>query len=474
MPVSLSKRNTVAAAGLCALIFAVLLQAGARAADDCVVAAEAALGGDSRENQRFPAAAGGGGVHLVVWQEGWNGVGGDAQIKAALVRPAPLADGGAPVIEKSFVVCAAPDHQEAPQVAFGGGVFLVVWHDFRNGGDADIYGARVTPEGKVLDPEGIPIAARPRNQNFPALCGNGRDFLVVWREVRFGQTYDLMAARVESKSGRVLDEKGVRIASDAALPAAGFTGSHYVIAWLNTRDPKKGRLQFCRYDPNSLRREEREPVDAGHADAFSFAGQLKLVSGSGEALAVWARGTRVDPWGWGGPGAMLSLRIRDDGVAPENKAFNKIRWSPEGRRQYVDRLLPGVLDCARWKGLPGWPQGKPGGFKEAEGGLWPFAYLTAVAQPGKPGQYAAAWTRVHLSGLAQTGRMDIAGGRLRSDTALETPDEKPFELSAGPCSLLPVLSAGAAGEPLLLVYESRDGQGQPVVKGRFVSFKPIP
>jgi hypothetical protein len=45
----------------------------------------------------------------------------------------------------------APNDQKSPATAFDGGNFLVVWEDCRNE-TSDIYAARVTPQGIVLDP----------------------------------------------------------------------------------------------------------------------------------------------------------------------------------------------------------------------------------------------------------------------------------------------------------------------------------
>ena len=113
--------------------------------------------------QRTPHVAFGGGVFVIVWQEGWHGEDGRSRIYAARVTPEGkvLDPGGIQV------AAAKTGVQEHPRVAFGGGVFLVVWQDLRNGKDADVLAARLSPEGKLLDAEPIPLAAGPGMQALP-------------------------------------------------------------------------------------------------------------------------------------------------------------------------------------------------------------------------------------------------------------------------------------------------------------------
>ena len=69
---------------------------------------------------------------LVVYSQHRSGKG---DIHGALVNTT----GG---IDKRFVIARADDEQRSPTLAFGGGVFLVAWQDFRSGQSRDVYGAR--------------------------------------------------------------------------------------------------------------------------------------------------------------------------------------------------------------------------------------------------------------------------------------------------------------------------------------------
>src|SRR5512137_1179603 len=90
--------------------------------------------GPGKDIRGTPHVAFGKDVYLAVWREGWNGEGGTARIYAARL------DGQGKVLDtKPIEVAPCKDgFQELPRVAFGRGVFLVAWQDFRNGKDCDV------------------------------------------------------------------------------------------------------------------------------------------------------------------------------------------------------------------------------------------------------------------------------------------------------------------------------------------------
>ncbi len=83
----------------------------------------------------------------------------------------------------TFVISDAVEQQRAPTVAFDGLDFLVVWEDMRNVEDyfdkrTDLYGARVSAGGAVLDPLGVPVATGAAPEWQPALASAGGDTLL--------------------------------------------------------------------------------------------------------------------------------------------------------------------------------------------------------------------------------------------------------------------------------------------------------
>ncbi len=177
-----------------------------------------------------PCVAFGGNAYLVAWQSGRTAPG---DLREGLrfigdIVACRVDKTGKPMDAEPFVVSGAADLQERAVSVFGGGVFLVVWQDARNGKDWDVYAARVSAEGKVLDPDGILVAGGAHNQAKPCVVWDGKAFVIVWQDYRSGKWYEVRSARV-SPEGKVLDPDGAKVASGdfyhCYAPAAASVGN---------------------------------------------------------------------------------------------------------------------------------------------------------------------------------------------------------------------------------------------------------
>jgi hypothetical protein len=141
-----------------------------------------------------------------------------------------------------------------PSIAFDGTNFLVVYRVSRLATNQayDIYATRITPNGVVLDSDGIPISTvvnedpSPSNQYIPSVGFDGTNYMVVWVEGRMGGNplelqYELYCARV-TPAGVVLDPDGIQISSThqpsmtpevqpVRMPSIAFDGENYLLAW---------------------------------------------------------------------------------------------------------------------------------------------------------------------------------------------------------------------------------------------------
>src|SRR5207244_3007283 len=128
---------------------------------------------------------------------------------------------GAVLDPAGIPISTAADNQRLPRVAFDGTNYLVAWQDSRSGTNFDIYGARVSQAGAVLDPAGIPISTAANNQNVPSVAFDGTNYLVAWEDARNGgaNPYDIYGARV-SQAGTVLDPAGIAVATSSTAETA--------------------------------------------------------------------------------------------------------------------------------------------------------------------------------------------------------------------------------------------------------------
>jgi hypothetical protein len=182
------------------------------------------------QHEGNPCAAFNGTCYLVVWQEGQAG--GDDDIYAARVST-----DGAVIDSVAIPICTDPAHQSVPRVASDGTNFIVVWSDERGGSSSkDIFGARVSAAGVVLDPNGILICPSAGWLSHACVAFDGGNYVVAWPDDRNGYD-DIYAARV-APDGAVLDSTGIAVCTaprDQGSPAAACCGSNLLIAWQDRR-----------------------------------------------------------------------------------------------------------------------------------------------------------------------------------------------------------------------------------------------
>jgi hypothetical protein len=185
---------------------------------------------------RHPDVAWDGTNFTVVWDE----TGTLIDVKAARVSPAG-------VLQGVFAVSAAANDQTDPAVAWGGTEYLVTWSDLRSG-VADVYAARVTAAGTVLDPNGIAVSAGTGAQDFPAVDFDGTNFLATWNDTRDLLDHDVYASRV-AQDGTVLDPSGIAVDTRALrdpAPAVTWTGTSHLVVFGSGTATAWGQVQARR------------------------------------------------------------------------------------------------------------------------------------------------------------------------------------------------------------------------------------
>jgi len=246
-----------------------------------------AIGPLSANAQGDPAVAFDGKNYLAVWSDSRNSTSSD--IYGARISPDGLV-----LDPNGIAICTATNSQFSVAIAANPGIFFAVWVDFRNaifGTPGDIFGARITDAGAVLDTNNITICTIPTFQTAPAVAAGSNDFLVVWVNQRTNvDGANLLATRVGT-NGDVVSPNGTALTPDnvdvgQGYPAVAFNGSEYLVIWSDAR-----RINITGYDILGLRLNQfGAPIDSAPltiCSRFGYDTNPALASNGTDFLAVW-------------------------------------------------------------------------------------------------------------------------------------------------------------------------------------------
>ncbi len=173
-------------------------------------------------SQLVAGVAWGGGSYLVTWSS-TSGVD-PGSIRAARVAP------NGQILDPAGLHLADNISPGALQVASNGSSFLVTWLN----ASSQLLATRVSAAGAVLDATPIVLAANTNAKSLGGVASDGNQFLVTWAETRTGVAGDLYGARVSS-AGQVLDPEGTALLTgptDKWPQALVFGGGQYLLSWV--------------------------------------------------------------------------------------------------------------------------------------------------------------------------------------------------------------------------------------------------
>ncbi len=154
--------------------------------------------------------------------------------------------GGGPII-----IAQAIMNQTFPKVAWNGQNWLVVWSSQRGIACCsyiDVLATRVSPDGVVLDDPPIVVDAAQTLDGlyWPCVASDGANWAVAWRDLdQAAGIFTIDGARV-SPDGVVLDPGGKRLRHDVTnsyptWPDIAFAGDEYYLVWNENSDDVRGQ-----------------------------------------------------------------------------------------------------------------------------------------------------------------------------------------------------------------------------------------
>lgn len=256
--------------------------------------------GRNLDNEPFPIAQGvcafrpnigfDGTNYLVVWSD-CSGIHGRG-----------ISSNGEILDSVSFSLTDLP-YAGSPRIAWSGSSFLVTWYQ----GDScawgpprescsslrDVYSARVSSAGSLLDSLPLPVSTGENDQIQPSVAFDGRDFLIVYSESHWSFGSTIMAKRV-STSGSLLDgpssAPGISISSAGrsvkSSPVVSVNGPRLLVAWQDYR----GRNDSGYPQPDVYASQLRNPIDlSGSAQEFPIASSSSHERDPAAAALIGAR-----------------------------------------------------------------------------------------------------------------------------------------------------------------------------------------
>jgi hypothetical protein len=241
--------------------------------------------------------------------------------------------------EEGIPICRASNDQMLPSITWNGDSFFVVWQDRRSGKVWDIYGSRITPDGQVLDPDGIPISiARPNyDQVAPVVSFDGENYLVVWQGKRSPTIWNIYFVRV-SKDGVVMGGSPVPVnpsVRSQVSPSVAFDGKNYFAVWQDFRGGKFWDILGARITPSGEILDRRGILISPSSQGIEYGWDKwrPTLSGDGRFfLIIWMAQKETQGWvlegkrvsGDGKIVDILDLAIQTDST---NKAFPALVWN---------------------------------------------------------------------------------------------------------------------------------------------------
>jgi len=417
---------------LATLAAALALTSFASAGEGITIGQEVVLleNGPGKGLQATPDVAFGKDVYLAVWREGWHGEGGASRIYAARV------DTSGKVLDPKGIEIAPSEKgvQTMPRVAFGGapggggGVFLVVWQDLRNGEDYDVLGVRVSPVGKVLDAKPLAVAVTPGSQVLPDVASDGTAFLVAWQSIKGDETEFRGYAAPVSAGGKV----GPAVETGATPQSRlAWDGTSYLVAWGGTST----YVRLLGRDGKRLTQEKKLTMAIRNMKAGCFS----LAAAPGKGCLLIGHRSPPDYWNWGGPGA-----VRCALVTPEAKLAPSLV-------QYREKTLGKEYYYRKFKVYDDWLDM---GERVKGGGMWPWGE-SALAWDGR--NFVAVWQRHHIEQQVMFTNCDLIASRVDGWRPLDRPGAPVAATDEE--EKRPALASDGAGK-LLCVYERHGADGK--------------
>jgi hypothetical protein len=176
--------------------------------------------------QDNPAIASDGHNYLIAWEEYRN-------IEEPFIYGAIVTPQGNVIGNGSLPICTDTGVQDAPAVAYGDGIYFVVWRGHGQESSWDVYGRRISSDGVLLDSAPIDITSYGAAQEWPSIAFDGHNFLVVWQDDYYYPNYHIYGARVTPAGVKLTSWPGLPVCTEGSAqnPRVAWVDTNYLVVW---------------------------------------------------------------------------------------------------------------------------------------------------------------------------------------------------------------------------------------------------
>jgi hypothetical protein len=199
--------------------------------------------------QYMPSVASDGEKWMVTWSDLRNNAQPDnfSDLYGALVN----ADGSIQH-PQGFQVASATQDQKNGDLIYANGQYVLAWEDYRAGfAQPDIYAARISTTGIVMDNNGQGIITGGNIPEQPRLASDGTNLLLCWQDFN-GTDYNVKAIRLDQSLAK-LDAQPVDLnisPRDQVFPCVAWNGEHYMVLWMDRTALMVYRISMAKVLPD--------------------------------------------------------------------------------------------------------------------------------------------------------------------------------------------------------------------------------
>jgi len=233
----------------------------------------------------------------------------------ALLLPRPVAAAWPTDPTLNVPLCTTANLRESPTITSdGAGGAIVIWQDYRNGNDFDIYAQRISAAGAVLwTADGVALCTASGDQGGQTITSDGAGgAIVTWRDYRSDSTWDMYAQRISAAGAVLWTADGVALCTtggdqiDPAIVSDSAGGA--VVTWGDYRSGSTWDMYAQRISAAGAVLWTADGVALCTAGGDQWA-PASVADGGGGAIVTWydSRGGNDD---------IYTQHISADGTVP--------------------------------------------------------------------------------------------------------------------------------------------------------------